>query len=189
MPPPFLFAPPEQAAFDSTLGSTEVTLGLALTQLRQLGDSFASDNDEDDEEWSLPFCSTSLAALGVAHVARRLRRSAALDLGGTSRVTCPGVFDERECLQRFRFTAQQLEELHYRLLGNRRRIVVGHEAFNTMEALLVTNQKTAWPQRLESLSRDFNRHPSALSRMTTWVMRKYVNNTYNNFPLLDFQEF
>lgn len=45
-----------------------------------------------------------------------------------------------------------------------------------MEALLVTIQKTAWPQRLESLSRDFNRHPSALSRMTTWVMRKYVND-------------
>lgn len=182
MTPPLVLRPDQQGAWDVGLGSQTGLLVAALLDGRLrlvaafLAQEAEEDGDLDSEEEALLLLVSpgplTVAAAGA--VIRQLKQSASLDLGGQPRITSSHVFDDAACRHRFRFTALKLEELHFRLFGEQRVVVVGHEAFNTMEALLVTLQKLAFPTRLRTLSDDYGRHVSTLSRMFNWVVLEYM---------------
>ena len=141
MPPPYVMGPQMQGAFDSTLGRLELLVllagSLAARDDASDSDSDDADSDSDSEE---PTEERTLMAVLTMHAARRLRASAALNLGGRTRVTDAYAFDEHTCRRLFRFSAPQLEELTERMGLNAfgPKIVVGHDVFAPQEALLIT---------------------------------------------------
>jgi hypothetical protein len=176
MPTPYVMHPELQGAFDSTLGRPEMLAGaLCALVLRELEDS-DSDNDSDSDSDSDDFTEVlAVAAIVAMHIARRLRASASLSLGGVSRVTDARVFDAHTCRLLFRFSAPQVDELAHRmgLHAYGTRVVSGHDVFAPQEALLITLYKLAFPQRLIEMVQLFNRHPSVLSRAFSWVVGVY----------------
>ena len=177
MPPPYVMGPQMQGAFDSTLGRLELLVLLAGSLVARDdasdSDSDDADSDSDSEE---PTEERTLMAVLTMHAARRLRASAALNLGGRTRVTDAYAFDEHTCRRLFRFSAPQLEELTERMGLNAfgPKIVVGHDVFAPQEALLITLYKLAFTARLITMAQFFNRHPATLSRAFNFVVGLYT---------------
>ena len=176
MPTPYIMHPQLQGAFDRTLGRPEMlaltACALVLRELESSDSDNESGSDSDSDELTEELALSAIVAL---HISRRLRASAALDLGGHSRVTDASVFDAHTCRLLFRFSAPQLDELAHRmgLHAYGTRVVSGHDVFEPQEALLITLYKLAFPARLIQMAQFFNRHPSALSRAFNWVIGVY----------------
>ena len=180
MPPPYVMGPQMQGAFDRTLGRPEV-LGLVACSLgvrALLSDSESDGDDDDSDSDDTPVEELTLLSVVTMHCARRLRLFASLSLGGRPRVTSAHVSDEHTCRTTYRFTAPQIEELAHRmgLYDSGDRVVVGHDVFAPQEALLMTLYKLAFPSRLITMARHFNRHPSVISRAVNWVLGVYKRN-------------
>ena len=73
--------------------------------LRELESSDSENDSDSDSDSDDPTEELALSAVVALHISRRLRASAALDLGGRSRVTDASVFDAHTCRLLFRFSA------------------------------------------------------------------------------------
>jgi hypothetical protein len=98
MPTPYIMHPQLQGAFDRTLGRPEM---LALTAcalvLRELESSDSDNESDSDSDSDDPTEELALSAIVALHISRRLRASAALDLGtgGPWRHCCSGGVQPR----------------------------------------------------------------------------------------------
>jgi hypothetical protein len=151
MPTPFVMHAQLQGTFDSTLGRPEMLApALCAPVLRELeySDSGSdSDRDSDSDDVTEVLDVSTIVAM---HIARRLRASASLSLGGVSRVTDARVFDAHTCRLLFRFSAPQVDELAHRmgLHACGTRVVSGHDVFDRVGTLVSDHARRA--QRLHA---------------------------------------